>query len=159
MQTTTSPNTKPVAPNPWDFVRIVQMYGADGLARRYRALLPFVELLHHVGDPALLLKKHWYRSPQLSMSLAGLQAQWEDVRKPDALPWVAAQFWTRDLYMLREVCKGAVTEAPPPDARIMRDFVMPKSLNEYLDGSEFAALVATLNRIGRLELAAAGETL
>lgn len=139
-------------------MRIVQMYGADGLATRYRALLPFVELLRVAGDPNLLLSKHWYRSPQLSMSLAGLQAQWDDVRKPDALPWVAAQFWTRDLYVLREICKYAAVDTPP-QGDAARGFVMPKSLSEYLDGAEFATLVATFAKIGRLELATTRGTL
>lgn len=149
MQTASPKPTKPKAPQPWDFVGIIRFQGRDGLRRRYQALAPFAHLLLLYGDKELLMPRRWYRSPQLCSSLAMLQAQWEDLRKPDALPWVACRFWAQDLSGLRESCKGAGTESDPVPKP--RGFVMPNSLSEYLASDEFDKVCLGLERIDEEE--------
>ena len=156
--TQTAPSTtKPQTPQPYDFTRILRYEGRDGLRCRYRALAPFTHLLLLCGDSELLLKAHWYRSLRLCTTLSSLQAQWEALRQSDALPWVASRFWTEQVYVLREMCKDSSTETAPeppphnPFAPKPPAFVMPSSLDEYLESEEFENVCRALERIDKEE--------
>jgi hypothetical protein len=144
MQQTASKPTKPRTPQPWDFIGIYRYQGLDGIRRRYFTLVPFAELVRTFGDALLLFPQHWYRSPAICMSLAALQAQWDECNSTAGKAWVASRFWTQDLACLREICKGSGVDTPPDNAHKAQPL---PTFNEYLESPEFAAVCKTLQRM------------
>lgn len=137
---------EPETSQPWDFVGIIAAFGPDGLRARYRNLAQFARLLNVLGNFAVQPPEHWYRYPDVAMTLAALQAQWNEVCNPSGKPWVASQFWTREMPSAIEVIR--TSDLPSAfDNKTGLDRIT--SLNQYLQTPQFAQLCKQLDVLGR----------
>lgn len=139
MMTTIHAEPQPTQPRPWDLVGIIRHEGRDGVRRRYITLAPFAELLRRFGDLSWAPPEDWYVRPKLVLTLAALQAQWDECNSPVGRPWVASRFWTQEVQCLRE---ARATAGPGVE---LAEAKHPHSLYEYLDSPAFEQVLTTLS--------------
>ena len=145
---TTGKATKVTLPRPWDFVGIMRWEGEDGVRKRYYTLRPFAETCMLLGDMSWAPHSDWYTRPKLVMTLAALQAEWDECNSIKGQAWIACRFWTQEVACLR-----AVRLTGGPGAGLAEE-QRPENLEEYLDGPGFAEFVKVLRYLARRQRSA-----